>query len=300
MKAVVAVVAWTLGMAGAMAHHGPEDVIAELTAQLARSGDDVVVLSRRATEYRALGKQAEAEADLRRVLVLNPDSARDAEALGRVMWAQGKREEALGWVGRAVDAAQAGRERAGSMILRAEWEMALGRDREAYATCTAAFREDPVGLVDWYLLRSRLQERLDLPVERVAGLRAGHAALGSVVLRNAWVDALLDARRCKQALPVIESALATARLKSSWLIRRGRARLGMGAVAAGRADLAAAITELNRRIHPERPDAELLLDRGWAHEMLGRKDAAGQDLRLARKHHGDPWGLERLAAAVGE
>ena len=60
------------------------------------------------------------------------------------------------------------------------------------------------------------------------------------------VDALLDARRFAEALPVIESALATARLQSAWLIRRGRARLGTGEPESGRADLAAAIAELDR------------------------------------------------------
>jgi tetratricopeptide (TPR) repeat protein len=258
------------------------------------------LLSRRATEYRALGMHAKAEADLRRVLVKNPESVADTESLARVLWAQGKRDEALSFVKRAVAGATAGRERAAVLILRSEWELARGNPDEAMAACQEAFREDPQGMVDWYLLRSRIQERMGKFAERLAGLRAGHEQLGSVVLRNAWVDASLDAGMFANLAPVIEEELEKSRLKSSWLIRRGRLRLGMDAEEAAREDLKAAIMELDRRIHPERPDAKLLIDRGWARMLLGDVDAARRDLTLARKHGGDPWEIGRLTAAIGE
>jgi tetratricopeptide (TPR) repeat protein len=271
-----------------------------LSAKLAKRPDDVELLSRRATEYRALGMDAKAEVDLRRVLVKDPESVADTESLARVLWAQGKPDEALTFVKRAVASATAGRERAAGLILQSEWELARGNSDEAMAACQKAFREDPHGMVDWYLLRSRIQEGMGRFAERVAGLRAGHQRLGSVVLRNAWVDASLDAGMFANIEPLIEEQLAKSRLKSSWLIRRGRLRVGMASEQAAHEDLKAAIVELDRRIHPERPDAALLIDRGWARVLLGDVRAARRDLALARKHGGDPWEIGRLAAEIGE
>ena len=150
------------------------------------------------------------------------------------------------------------------------------------------------------MIRGRLHERLRKGAARVAGLKRGHEASGSVVLRNAWVDASLDAGVYAEVLPVIEAELAKSRLKSSWLIRRGRMRLGMGAREAGIKDLRDAVTELDPRIHPERPDVSLLIDRGWARVLLGEKEAARRDLKLARKHAGDPWDVDRLGKSIGE
>lgn len=284
--------------AGAAAHHGPEEVVAELTTKLAKHPDDADLLSRRATEYRTLGMHAEAEADLRRVLGQQHRSAADTESLARVLWAQQKHDEALEMLGRAVDLAQPGRQRAAGFILQSEWELARGGMEAAMAACQAAFREDPKGMVDWYLLWGRIEERMGRPGDRIAGLKIGQEALGSVVLRNAWVDASLDAGEFVEVTPVIETELANSRLKSSWWIRRGRMHLGTGNRDAGSMDLRAAIAELNQRIHLERPDARLLVDRARARALLGQTHGARKDLALARTHGADPWELERLASII--
>ena len=289
---------WFLLVAGAMGHHGPEELVAELSAKLAKQPDNVELLSLRATEYRTLGMHAKAETDLRRVLAKNPQSVAETESLARVLWAQGKQDEALSIVKQAV-AATKGRERAAGLILQSEWELERGSLDEAMATCQKAFREDPQGMVDWYLLQSRIQERMGKLAERVAGLHAGHEQLESIVLRNAWVDASLDAGMFTSLAAVIEQELEKSRLKSSWLIRRGRLRIGTAAEKAAHEDLKAAIIELDFRIHPKRPDAKLLIDRGWARLLLGDVDAARQDLALAKKHGSDPWENSRLAAAIG-
>jgi tetratricopeptide (TPR) repeat protein len=298
MKA--AMILWLLLAAGAMGHHAPEEMVAELSAKLAKRPDDVQLLSRRATEYRALGMHAEAEKDLLRVVARKPESVVDIESLARVLWAQRRQDEALTLAKRAVSSATTGRERAAGLILQAEWELERGNLEAAMAGCQQAFQEDPDGMVDWYLLRSRIHERMGKHAERVVGLGAGYERMGSVVLRDAWVDAALDAAMFSKVAPVIDEELAKCRLKSSWLIRRGRLRSGMGSGDAAREDLNAAICELDRRIHPERPDAKLLIDRGLAWVLLGDREAAMRDLALARKHGADPWDIERLVDAIGE
>jgi len=299
MKTGAAFILWLLLVAGAVGHHGPEEVIAELTSLVALRPGDVDLLSRRATEYRALGMHAKAEADLRRVILVHPESGAETESLARVLWAQDKRGEAMRMVRRAVELAQPGRERGAVLILKAEWELARDTLNAAMRTCQRAFEEDPAGMVDWYLLRGRVEEQMGTWRERVAGLKAGYEALGSVVLRNAWVDASIDAGMFAAVTPVIEAELERARLKSTWLIRRGRVRLGTDAKEEGWSDLRAAIAELDRRIHPARPDAKLLVDRGWAKLWIGEAAAARADLVLARKHGGDPWETARLAGALG-
>ncbi|MFI2793287.1 tetratricopeptide repeat protein [Haloferula sp. A504] len=281
-------------------HHGPEEVVAELTAQLEMDPENVELLSRRATEYRALGMHAQAEADLRLVLGKHPQSIADTESLARVLWARGKCPEAMDMIQRAVELAQPGRERAAGWILKSEWELEQGRTDAALAACRNAFQEDPEGMVDWYLLRSRIEERLGRPADRLAGLKAGHEALKSIVLRNAWVDAALDAGHLDEAAPVIETELAKSRLKSSWWIRRARLRLGAGDPDGGTQDLKAAVVELDRRIHLQRPDAKLLVDRAQARALLGDLDAARDDLALAREHGADPWEVGRLANRIRE
>jgi len=299
MKQWVAVALWWVAGPTTMGHHDPGEVIAGLSQQLVAHPDDVGLLSRRATEYRALGMHAKAEADLRRVLALEPGSAGDTESLARVLWAQGKSDEALAMAARAVNLATPGRERAAALILLAGWQMERERFDAAKTSCAEAFREDPMGMVDWYLLQARLQELVETPKARAAGLKDGWQALGSVVLRDAWVDASLDAGMHEEAAPLIETELREARLKSSWLIRRGRMRLQAGDDEQGWSDLKAAIAELNQRIHPLRPDGQLLIDRGRARCWLGESDAAAGDLAMARRHGGEPWEIDRLARLIG-
>ena len=95
MNRAISMILWFLLVAGAMGHHGPEELVAELSAKLAKQPDNVELLSLRATEYRTLGMHAKAETDLRRVLAKNPQSVAETESLARVLWAQGKQDEAL-------------------------------------------------------------------------------------------------------------------------------------------------------------------------------------------------------------
>jgi hypothetical protein len=58
--------------------------------------------------------------------------------------------------------------------------------------------------------------------------------------------------------------------------------------------LHAAITEINQRINPARPDGSLLADRALAHALLNELPAAREDWNAARKVSADPWALQRV------
>ncbi len=287
------------GGRAARAHHDVEATIALLTERIEAGEADADLYYRRATEYRVLRKPQLAEADLRQALAQRWDYTPAHRELARLLAGRGEAEAALASATRAVDNARGAGERAGAMVLMARLLSASGQKAAALEACDAAFAQLPAGDVDWHLLRTELLSELGRGGERPAALQAGFAATGSIVLRNAWVDALLDNGDTSGALPVIEEELASSRLKSSWLLRRGRAHLLEGDREAARGNLEACLEELAGRIHPARPDLTLLADRGLARALLGDTEAARADLARARAAGADRWVTAALERALG-
>lgn len=292
--------------AEARAHDSPEHSVEELTTHIGREGESVPLLLRRASHYRVLGKIELAIADLTRVLELAPNHLGALTELARIHLAQGDFAEALQRIHQAIESASYDTAKAGVdtgahlYAVRGDIYNAQGKWREALGDYNRALAGDKTQ-VEWYLTRSRLHKLLQLRDERVKGLKHGHQSTQSVVLFNEWIEALIDSGHAAQALELIEPPLEQARLKSSWLIRRARAKLALGTPeysAQARADLQAAIAEINTRLRPARPDLDLLLDRADAHLLGGDAEAALSDLLLARKHGADAERLEPLERRV--
>ena len=212
---------------------------------------------------------------------------------------QREHARAIASLGRAIAAATTDREKASSLAVRAEILSDADKPTEALADCQAALDTYRRGAVDWFLLRSDLQEQLGVKEARLEGLKAGHSRTRSAVLYNAWVEALIDTGDYEQARPIIEEKLVAARLKSSWLLRRAKLRQATSEDAAAEGDLLQAIEELNTRINPGRPDLTLLVDRGIAWTMLGDRSAAKRDLAAAKKAGADRWATAPLERALG-
>ncbi len=266
----------------AAAHEGPEHEIEELTERMKINGETANLLAERAIEYRVLGKLAEATKDLERATVLDPKSIGLHRELGRVQFLGGKAGDALATVTRGLTLkTDEPADLAALRMLRAEILRSQNDDKKALEDCDAALRLHRLN-PEWYLLRSDLHRRLKLPKERLAGLDDGLKATGAGVLAIERVEALLDAAQFAAALPVIESELADSRIKSSWLIRRARARLGLGKKADAEDDLKAALKEIGTRLNPKTPDVPLLLDKALAHELLGEKKDAVRAYEAAR------------------
>ncbi len=280
-----------LGLLGgvATAHHSPEEVIAAPTEKIEKEGEKPDLFYKRATEYRALRSYSEAAADFRKVASLQPKAMEPRRSLAQVLLWQKKYPEALASARLALRFSKSPVEQAFAHILIAQIEQESGNLENALAACEAAFKAHPRAEIDWFLMRSEILRALGRTEAQITGLATGHKSTGSIVLRNAWIDALIDGGYHHQALPIIEKELAACRLRSSWLLRRARALTGLQQHASARKDLIEAIDELDRRIHPLRPHPGLLLDRAFAHALLGETGAARAYLDLAKSLKADPW-----------
>ncbi len=284
----------------APAHDSPEHVVESLTARMREQGRSAELLWQRAAEYRELGALDSAASDLREAIALQPDFLTARADLGRVQLRQGKTALALETLNEAVSSASDEPSRAPLYLARAEVHADRGELAAAAEDCERAIGACPGPEPDWYLLRGQMLLRLGKAREAAAGLKQGFDQTGSVVLEAEWIDAMLDAGQARTALDHIEPSLALSRCQSSWLIRRARARLALGQTARARGDLHAAVTEINERLRPARPEMTLLLDRGLALALLGDSEGAGRDLAAARKAGADAsasWRLEAQLAA---
>ncbi|MFT4548544.1 MAG: tetratricopeptide (TPR) repeat protein [Verrucomicrobiales bacterium] len=287
--------------AAVSAHHNVEEMIRQFTELIETGGDDTPpeVYYRRATEYRVTRKFDKARADLEKAIELAPEFIAAHEDLGRLHQLHGDLPKAIASLDKAVAAATTDREKAASLAVRAEILASAGKTEDALTDVENALETYKRGAVDWFLLRSDLQDQLDQKEARLKGLKAGHARTKSVVLYNAWVEALVETGDYETARPIIGARVAAARLKSSWLIRRAKLHLATDEKDAAIKDLQQAITELNQRLNPENPDITLLIDRGIAHQLLEDRSAAKKDLAAAKKAGADRWATARLEKALG-
>jgi tetratricopeptide (TPR) repeat protein len=282
----------------AAAHDGPEHVIEALTVQMKQEGASASLLYRRAVEYRALSKLDRAAEDLQAAVKLSADYLPAQRELSLVRFAQGRNADSLSAIDRAVSLVSGERERAPLYMIRAQVHAATGRPTDALTDCERAFAPGD-GEVDWYLTRARIQSSVAQWDAGLAGLRQGVTKTGSAVLEVEYVEMLIDAGRFEEALARIDPQLKSVRWQSAWRLRRGRALLGSGDTAAARAELTAALAEMEPRIRPQTPDLTLVADRGLAFALLGDRERALRDYETVRTAtRGETWLTYRLKAAL--
>jgi len=298
--ALVLGLAWGHATRSCRAHEGPEHEIEEITELIETRGESAHLLLERAVEYQVLGRLSEAARDLSRASELDPGSIHVRRELARVEWLEGKADAAVETLTRAARLeAPDPADLAGVFALRAEILRSQGHWRRALDDCEKAIAGHGAN-PEWYLLRSDLQHRLGRERKRVEGLEEGLRRTGAGILVVERIEALLDAGRYREALAAVEPELASARLQGRWLIRRGRARLGLGDRAAGEGDLRAGLEEIDRRLDRQRPDTTLLWDRAMAQLALGDREAARQTYAWARDRGGNPDLAERLRVLVAD
>ena len=279
-----------------LAHDGPEHDIEELTERITKEGASADLLLQRAVEYQVIKKTAEAIKDLERALQLEPSSPAALRELGRAYFTAGKTNEALSTVTRGLSSVEPGADRAAILIVRSEILRARKDYEKALEDADQAVKEYPNN-VDWYLARSQIQALLKRTKDRVRGLEDGIKETGSGLLQIEWIDALIDDGQHAKALEKIETELNSSRIQSSWLIRRAKVRLATKQPDAAKADLQAALKELNSRMSGAAPDPSLLADRGLVHELLGDRDSAHKDYNQAKdRGMTDEWITDRIRA----
>ena len=282
---------------GVYAHDSPEHSVEDLTAHMKEHGESVHLLLSRAGQYRVMGRSELAIADLLRVLQIEPRHQGAQVELSRIYLAQGRHATSLHWIEQAIETAKAGADNSHLYAARGDVHMAQANYTDALKDYNRALAADSTQ-VDWYINRSLVQELLNRPGERIKGLWQGYEHTRSAVLYNEWVEALIEGGQPDRALQAIEPQLNQARLKSSWLIRRARARLaaraGRGLQKLAHDDLQAAIAEISARLNISRPDIDLLLDRALSHSLSGNVEAAHRDVSLAETQGATPRQIERL------
>ncbi len=289
-----------LSPALALAHDGPEHEIDELNERIKAEGESADLLLQRAIEYNVLGKANEAFKDLERALYFDVHSPLILRELSRAHLGFGRTNEALDAVNSGLKHSAAGVEHASLLMVRAEVLRARKEPQKALEDADHAIREHPDN-AGWYLARSQIHQSLGLKKERIKGLEDGVRETGSGLIDAEWIDALIDGGKGQQALARIETELQDARLQSTWLIRRAKVRLAQNKKDEAKSDLEAALTELNQRLGRSSSDPLLLMDRGHAYELLGRKDDAKKDYESARnKGVVDEWLREHLKAVGGD
>jgi tetratricopeptide (TPR) repeat protein len=278
------------------AHEGPEHEIEVLTEKMKNSGESAELLAERAVEYRLLGKLPEAIKDLERAVVLDPESLVIHRELGRAHFLNGKADDALTTLARALRLPSDDTSEVASVrILRAEVLRSKKDYKKALEDCDNAIalhKENP----EWYLLRSDIQGQLKAHQQRLAGLEAGIKETGAGVLEIERVEALIDAGKFDVALAIIESQMQDSRIKSSWLIRRARVKMGQGKKAEGSEDLKAALLEIGTRLNAKSPDLPLLLDKARALELLGDNREALSSYKTARDQGADDSVKDKIKA----
>ena len=268
------------------AHPDARELIARYTAEIDAGSRDPKVYYDRSVAWRSVNRNHEAAADLKKALELNPEFLMALQQLPRVLAAQGQVDEAIDTAKKAIEVARAHGRAAEAHCwgVLARVELARKGHASARAALAKAFELQPAGDLDWFLAEADALQALGKSNEAIKALKKAHDRTGSVVLRNAWLDTLLDAGRGVEALPLIEAELKARPRNSAWLVRRARARLSTKNVADAEADLRLAVEELDRKISADHPHVALLIDRAMAWALLGEKERAAKDIAVARDH----------------
>ena len=284
-----------LGLAtGLQAHHESGVTIAQLDAQIQRTPQVAELYYQRGVEFLAMNQLEKGRADFVFALALKTDYLPAKRCLAQIDFHSGKPAEALQTLRAAL--ADVPREHQfllpGCRQLEGEILLSLQQPDAALKALEQALETKFPELYTWQL-RAEAQQALGKIDESISGLKSAWEKSHAIILRNAWIDALLDAGKTDEALPVIEAELAGSRFRSSWLIRRARATRVTDQTASD-ADLQAAIAELTPRLATDPPAVSLLCDRSLASALLGDLNAAEADRARARSLGASPANLRLL------
>jgi tetratricopeptide (TPR) repeat protein len=286
MQAWMFAAAAFLGGTGPLrAHHDPAVNIEALTEQIGKQPGIPELYFQRADEYMAQRKYPEAEADLRKALELKPDYLPAKRTMARIFKSVGRGAEALDLLRAATQNVPLEHQFLLTSCRQLEGEilLELGRPRDALAAVEAALNGNTAPDVELLLMRAEAQRQCGLVEPRIAGLKDAWDKCRAVLLRNAWLDALIDAGRGAEAAPYVQTELESSRFLSTWLIKRARIFLAAGNADGAKSDLEAAVGELTQRLQVDPPPFILLCDRAAAYAMLGKFSEAAADAKRAEE-----------------
>lgn len=286
----------------AVADPGHEIRIEDLNRQITENPNLPDLYYQRAINLREVPRLEEARADLEKAIALSPAFLPAERELAQMDATAGKITEGIARLQKAIAGAPA--DAAFHLpycyAVLADLLLRENKDTDALAAAQKGIDISTDITIDLYLFRAEAQRRLGKHDDRVRDLAAAREKLKSYLLQVMWVEALIDAGRTAEALPVIERELETSRLKASWLIRRARARQHDQKTAEASTDLDQALAEIETRLRPERPDLSLLCDRALIHALQGKKEEAKAELAEAKSQGAVPWMTRNAEAALAK
>ena len=250
-----------------LAHHDVNATVAALTQKI-KAQPTAELYHDRAIEYRALRDRTHAEADLKSALKLNPDFQPSLAALARIQNQKGDHQEALSTAQKLVALSPDSHHQ----FLLAD--IAFDAGEKAHAL--AAIEKAPVSEDDTHLLHAHLLFEKGQTKEAATILKKAHATSQSIVLRNAWLDAMIASGQGREILSILDKEIRTSRFTAAHQIRRAN-------IIENPAALKAAITEINSRLNLQRPDLTLINDRRKAYLLLGETEKAAADFARMKK-----------------
>ena len=264
-------------------HQSPVHVVEDLSENLATQGSSAKLLTARGYEYQSLGNWSAAVADFNAALELDSHArsaiAGCAEAslnLGDFGEAEKMCRRGLALVVEPAEQAPYYALLARIMTRESRWLDALDAWQMALLS--------PQSEVDWFLGESEALARLGRLKERVKALSQAIERNPSIVLRRAWIRALVDAGEFDVASREIERGISQSRWQSFWLLLRAQVHGQNQNHDEQRVDAATAFAEIKSRLSPEYPDPYLLVEAAKALAYLGDQGEALAYLEKARSH----------------
>jgi tetratricopeptide (TPR) repeat protein len=266
------------------AHHDAAVTIAELTEQISNSPKLPELYYQRGVEVLSTQQLPAARADFEQALKLRPDYLPAKRYLATITNLEGYPERALQLLQEAISKAP---EEHRFLLpschqLEAELLVQLKQFSPALTAVKLAL-DTAVPALETLRLQAQILRELGQDEAALTSLKEAWLKTHAIILRNEWLDTLIDLGRNEEALPLIQQELESTRFRSSWLLRRARIFLQQKRTAEAKLDLQAAIDELTPRLAITPPPALLLCDRGLAYAMLGQIAPAEQDLADARR-----------------
>lgn len=291
----VAAITLCMGCSVLFAHEDPHDVIHSLTHRLehAESADKADLYFKRAVEYRASGQKLKAQKDLLRYTALKPDDHVGWLELGRV---EADGVARLGYLLRSLVLAESDHEKSMSNYGLAEHFYEGKAYSVALDYCEESILLGGEKALTPLLFKSHLLWRLGELGQRVEFLTKAKEGNQSIVLENAWVDAVIDAGQGDKVKDLIVKEMEGSRFKSSWLIRAARCEAEGSVKRKEYAQLA--INEIQLRLNVKRPDVTLLMDLARAFMLLGEHDEAVHYLKHVRLQDFNPWAVAELEQEI--
>ena len=279
------------GPTAAPADPGHEINIEAITAQLAKTPDIPELYYQRAVNYRETSQLTEARSDLAKALALDPAFLPAGRELARLDDESGQRAAGIARLRQllADPPPAAAFHLPGCWSALADLLLRNGANEEALAAATKGISLSETLSIDLLLFRAEAQRRLGRHAERVNDLATAAGELKSIVLRIAWIEALIDAGRTTEVLPEIDREIESSRFKASWRIRRARALLAASRSTEATTELELALAEIETRLRPERPDLSLLCEKALIHALTGHVAEAEAGLAAAQARGADAW-----------